>query len=142
MKKFSRKKSQPLWLHKLDPALLSTDDLRTLNIGSKEELLETGYILINEDGLKLPQPIDGDIGIAELFIRNPVQVSSLDDLFDLLEINQGNPTKYCLAMKESAFDIQQQIFRKAFYENSQTFQDSMIFAEINNSRIGQKVGLK
>lgn len=54
MKKVSHKKSQPLWLHKLDPALLSVEDLRTLNIGSLDELQETGYILINEDGLKLP----------------------------------------------------------------------------------------
>ena len=112
--------------------MLSLDDLRALNIGSSDELQETGYILINEDGLKLPQPIVGDIGIAELFLRNPVQVTSIDDLFDLLEINQGNPTKYCLALKEQNFSIQQQIFRKAFYENSQTFQDSMIFAEISN----------
>jgi hypothetical protein len=59
----------------------------------------------------------------------------------LFEINQGNPTKYCLALKEQKFNIQQQIFRKAFYENSQTFQDSLIFAEISSQRLGRKVGL-
>jgi hypothetical protein len=42
------------------------------NIDSLEELLETGYIIVNEDGIRLPQPAEeSDISIALRFIQNP-----------------------------------------------------------------------
>lgn len=37
--------------------------------------------------------------------------------------------------------IQNKLFRKAFYENSQPFSDMLIFAEISDKRLAKKVGI-
>ena len=58
LKKVGRKKSQPVWVHKLDPAYFQSRDnealLKNLNIDNLSELENIDYVLINEDGLKLP----------------------------------------------------------------------------------------
>lgn len=147
LKKICRKKSQPLYLYKIDPATLDKDDLQNLkthfHIDNLEELSQTGYILINEDGLRLPQPAeDADSSVSEMFLRNPVQISNLDELYDLLEMNAKNPTKYIFIQKQDQMNLQNKIFRKAFYENSQVFQDMAVFAEISNNRLARKVGIE
>jgi hypothetical protein len=84
-----------------------TTVLQKFNVSSVEELKETGYILINEDGLRLPQPLqDADISVAEMFLRNPVQISSSDELYDLFDLNRGNPTKYLLTLKSDQMSVQ------------------------------------
>jgi len=56
---------------------------------------------VNEDGLRLPQPVEnGDVGVSEMFFRNPTQISNIDELYDLFDLNRGNPTKYILCMKQ------------------------------------------
>jgi len=59
IKKQCRKKSQPLYAYKIDANQEwdqdSVESLRKqFNIGSTDELREIGYILINEDGIRLP----------------------------------------------------------------------------------------
>lgn len=56
LKNISRKKSQPLYVYRLNPQdIKDTESLKKqFHIDSLEELKETGYILINEDGLRLP----------------------------------------------------------------------------------------
>jgi hypothetical protein len=59
------------------------------------ELGNTDYILINEDGLRLPMSKhESDAAIAVKFISNPVQINSIDDLYELLDLGKGLPTKY------------------------------------------------
>ena len=44
-----------------------------LNIDSYNEMLDTGYVLINEDRMKLPQPRErADPSISFKFLENPV----------------------------------------------------------------------
>jgi len=47
-----------MYVYKIDPAQFNYNDLQNLkmqfHIDSLEEMAETGYILINEDGLRLP----------------------------------------------------------------------------------------
>lgn len=67
IKKQCRKKQQPLYKFKIDPnGLYDIGDLKSqFSIGSKEELQETSYILINEDGIRIPQSKDSvDAAIA------------------------------------------------------------------------------
>jgi hypothetical protein len=45
-------------------------------------------------------------------------------------------------MKSSPMTIQNKILRKAFYENSSNFEDSIQFVEVSNSRVGSVIGLK
>jgi hypothetical protein len=74
--------------------------LKKLHVDSVEELKETGYILVNEDGLKLPQPLeDADFSVSEMFLRNPTQITNMDELYDLFEMNKENPTKYIVCPK-------------------------------------------
>ena len=106
-----------------------------------EELAETAYIVVNEDGLRMP--CDGnDSVLARKFIENPVQVGSVDDLYDLMEMNIGNPTKYVLVAKGADMKIQNKILRKCFYENSVAFDDMVIFAEVTSGRMQRKLNLK
>ncbi len=109
-----------------------------------DELADTSYVLVNEDSLRLPQPINsGDSSISLRFIQNPAQVASLDDLYDMLEVNKSSPTKYIMIKKGSdPLSIQQKIFRKAYYENGSMFTDMLVFAEISNARIAKKVGIE
>lgn len=65
----------------------------------------------------------------------------MDDLYDLFEMNHQTPTKYVMVQKQDEMSFQQKLFRKAFYENSQAFQDTIVFVEISNTRICRKVGL-
>ena len=37
---------------------------------------------------------EADAAIAVKFIQNPVQVNSVDDLYELLDLGKGLPTKY------------------------------------------------
>ena len=74
-------------------------------------------------------------------IANPAQIKGIDDLYDLIELNKGNPTKYLFIRRDSALTLQNKMFRKAFYENSVMFDDMMIFAEIQNPRLAAKLGI-
>lgn len=69
-------------------------------------------------------------------------MKSIDDLYDLLDLNKGNPTKYIFTRRDSTMNLQNKIFRKAFYENSAMFDDMVIFAEITSQRIAKKIGIE
>jgi hypothetical protein len=75
-------------------------------------------------------------------IQNPIFIDSTDDLFDLFDQFHAKPTKFVCGMKSSPMKIQNKILRKAFYENSSNFENTIQFVEINNSRVGSVIGLK
>jgi len=101
LKKVCRKKSQPLYVYRLADDFKEQQCLKFLHVDSVDELKETAYILVNEDGLRLPQPAEGgDVGVSEMFLRNPTQISNIDELYDLFDLNRGNSTKYILCMKQ------------------------------------------
>ena len=53
--------------------------LKVLHIDSIEQLLQTEYILVNEDGIKLPfETDDADTAIAFKFLQNPFKIESMD----------------------------------------------------------------
>ena len=56
MKRLAWKKNQPLYVLRIDPRdfLENEDELKKINVESAKALEETAYILVNEDGLKLP----------------------------------------------------------------------------------------
>lgn len=103
---------------------------------SPDELCDVDYILVNEDGLKMPMPKSArDIGIAIKFIQNPVQIGTREELYDLLDENRGNSTKYVFALRDSKLGIQTKMLRKAFYENSSMLDDMIIFAELTDASL-------
>jgi len=57
-------------------------------------------------------------------------IKSIDELYDLLEMNKNNPTKYIFTQRKSALSLQNKLVRKVFYENSSGFDDMIVFAEI------------
>ena len=70
-------------------------------------------------------------------------MASLDDLYDMFEMNKNSPTKYILIKKSSdVLSLQRKLFRKTFYENGSIFADAVVFAEISNQRIAKKVGIE
>jgi hypothetical protein len=56
LKRLAWKKNQPLYVLRIDPRdfLENEDELKKINVESAKALEETAYILVNEDGLKLP----------------------------------------------------------------------------------------
>lgn len=83
MKQLCWKKGQPLFLMKIDPKNFQNESaqslLKVLHIDSLEQLLQTEYILVNEDGIKLPFESDeADAAIAFKFLQNPLKIESID----------------------------------------------------------------
>ena len=73
---------------------------QALNVDSIHELEDTAYILINEERMKLPQPNEGtDPSISSKFIQNVIQVSDIDELYDLLDLHRGEAHKYAFMYK-------------------------------------------
>ena len=69
--------------------------MKVLGIQSLDELNETEYVIVNEDTLKLTQSkSEADISYVLKFIQNPIRIENEDELYDLLELNKGLPTKY------------------------------------------------
>jgi len=170
LKRLTRSKSQPLYLYKLHPSdFTSSEGLKeALNIEAREELENTEYILINEDGLRLPMSQgEADAAIAFKFMQNPSQVNNIDDLYELLDLGKGLPIKYFITQRvdqgilgkskrsliyksrlsnqknddRSCMSIQQKLLRKFFYENSANIDDLAIIAEITNAETAKKVGI-
>ena len=99
------KKSRPLFVFKIDPKEFKehSDALKTIfNMESADELAEMSYILINEDGIKLPQGRDGtaDPAISFKFLQNPVQIHDVDDLYEIFELNKDTPHKYFIMVRD------------------------------------------
>ena len=121
---------------------------QALNIDSVHELEDTSYILINEERMKLPQPRDGaDPAISSKFIQNVIQVSDIDELYDLLDLHKGEAHKYAFMYKTAnsepkSFSLQNKMFRKFFYENSAPVDDLITFVEVTSLRLAMKLGLK
>jgi hypothetical protein len=124
---------------------------KATNIGSREELLDPEYILINDSKLKLPfQKGNADTAIAFKFIQNPIQIGSEDDLFDLVEMNKGLPVKYfCTFVNKKAstssaqaedLTLQNKLLRKLFYENSSFMEDISEFVEISDAQCAERLG--
>lgn len=97
------RKDQPLFVLVIDPedftAQADQECLRNLHIDSKADLEETSYILVNEDGLKLPfQEGDADTAIGLKFLDNPIKVHTLDDLYEVLHLSKDLPVKYIFTL--------------------------------------------
>ena len=107
LKKLSRKKGVPLFAYKIDARDFNEESSwnvlkSALNVESVNELMQTSYILINEDRMKLPQPKeDADPAISFKFLENPLKVDNLDDLYDLLDLHKNEPHKYVCMLKNS-----------------------------------------
>ena len=76
-----------------------------------------------------------------------MKVASEDDLFELFEINKGQPTKYFMVVNEGfknpkEMNLSQKMFRKFFYENSSFIESETIFVEISSQKLASKMGLK
>lgn len=74
------------------------------------------------------------------------RIESLDDLYDFLHLNKGLPVKYILtkiaqSKGKPTLSLQNKLTRKFFYENSEPVDDLVLFGEIDNPRIAQKIGL-
>jgi hypothetical protein len=73
------------------------EQLKAINVESLQALRETAYILVNEDGLKLPfLDSELDMGIAAKFLTNPTKIETIDDLYEFLHLNKSLPVKYLL----------------------------------------------
>lgn len=62
---------------RIDPTdfLENEDELKKINVESVKALEETAYILVNEDGLKLPFLRESaDPGIASKFLQNVTRI--------------------------------------------------------------------
>jgi hypothetical protein len=138
------KKNQPLYLMQMDPKSFDAESLRVLNLESTEDL---AYVVVNEDGLKLPFNKDElDMGIVAKFLANPTKIDTIDDLYDFLHLNKGLPVKYIFTMVNHqkgrpVLSTQATLVRKFFYENSQPIEDLVMFGEVTNRRIAEKIGL-
>lgn len=114
---------------------------------SVHELNDTAYVLVNEDKMKMPQPRDtADPSISFKFIENPIQIDSIDDLYDLFDVHRGESHKYVCMVKDKGsapkdFSLQNKMFRKFFYENSAPLEDMVTFVEISSPRLAAKIGL-
>ena len=158
LKKLCRKKSVPIFAYKIDARDFAAsqdgegdDDWKVLrealNVETGHELMETGYILINEDKMKLPQPRENaDPAISFKFLENPIQVDDMDSLYDLFDLRKDEPHKYICILKNAKsepknFTLQHKLFRKFFYENSAPAEDMMSFVEITSPRLASKLGI-
>ena len=82
------------------------DTLKSVfNIDSLQELNDLYYIVVNQDRMKLP--VGGREGNEQIssaipikFCVNPMKIATEDDLFELFEINKGQPTKYFVVVNE------------------------------------------
>ena len=107
LKKLCRRKSVPLYAYKIDARDFKDEatwgKLREqLNVESVHELSETGYVLINQDGMKLPQARgNADPAISFKFIENPIAVNDLDDMYDLFDLHKNEPHKYICMLKNT-----------------------------------------
>ena len=72
----------------------------TFNIDSVEELNDIFYIVVNEDKMKLPigGRSDGSINVSSSiplkFVTNPTRIEDEEQLFEILDLNRGSPSKY------------------------------------------------
>jgi len=125
-------------LYKLDPRDFKLDVglLKKLNIDSIDTLEDTEYILVNEDGLKLPfSSNEVDSAIAFKFILNPTKIHTTEDLFDFLHLSKDLPVKYIfttvpIEKNKPMLSLQSKLVRKYFYENSQPVEDLIMFGEV------------
>ena len=88
------------------------------------------------------------IQTLERFVSNPIQISSKDELFDLLDLNRGQPIKYFVTTstakynferRRKIFRLNQQLFRKFFYDSSAFLEPEVVFAELTNPSIAKEV---
>ena len=121
---------------------------KTFNLhGGLEEWKGVSYIVVNEDGLKMPAFHGDGSAIPFKFLMNPTKIDNLDDLFDALEVNRGNNVKYVMICNPGThkspadMTIQQKLFRKFFYENSSFIDSEVKFIEVTNERVAARVGL-
>ena len=119
-----------------------------MNVDSVHELAETGYILINEERMKLPMPKERpDPALGSKFIQSVIQVSSVDELYDLFDLHKDEPHKFVCMLKSpnsepKDFSLQNKMFRKFFYENSSPVDDVMTFVEIKSLGLALRMGLE
>ena len=97
--------------------------------------------------MKLPQARErADPALSFKFIENPVQVASVDELYELFDLHKNEPHKFVCMLRDTKlaanlFPLQLKLFRKFFYENSSPADDLVTFVEVSNARLGEKLGL-
>lgn len=121
------------------------------NIESIEEFKDIFYIVVNEDKMKLPigGKSDGQVDVSSSiplkFVTNPLQIKDEEQLFELLDLNRGSPSKYFFILNQNnhtnpgqQMTIHQKLFRKFFYENSSFMDSETIFAEIIDPKLAKR----
>ena len=155
LKRIARKKSEPLYVYRIylqdfdsSPQILASH----FHIPSLSALAEYESIVINGDGMKLPiLPRDKDQGvsaaIAYKFLLNPTRIDSVDDLYEAFDVNKGTNVKYVLVYNPGGqrharlMTVQQKLFRKFFYENSNFLEPEVKFLEVTSAAVAQQVQL-
>ena len=80
------------------------------------------------------------------FVTNPLQVSTEDELFDLLDANRNQPIKYFVMANTASsksdpameMTLEQKLFRKFFYENSSFIDSECVFVEITDLKVAEQ----
>lgn len=153
LKKLCRRKGTPIFAYKIDAKQFQDEAdwgllKEALNVDDGNELMETRYILINEDKMKMPlAKASADPSISFKFLQNPEKISNIDDLYELFELHRNEPHKFVCMVKRAKsepknFTLQNKIFRKFFYENLAPAEDLMTFVEINSVHLATKIGLR
>lgn len=122
----------------------------TFNIDSIEELNDIFYIVVNEDKMKLPigGRKDGLVNVSSSiplkFVTNPIRIEDNEQLFELLDLNRGSPSKYFFILNQNnqrnpgkEMTVHQKLFRKFFYENSSFMDSETVFAEILDPKVAK-----
>ena len=98
-------------------------------------------------GGRLSGDSDVSSAIPIKFCVNPIKIDSEDDLFEIFEINKGQPTKYFAIINDGKFknptemSLNQKLFRKFFYENSSFIESETVFFEISSPKIAAQIGM-
>lgn len=122
----------------------------TFNIDSIEELNDIFYIVVNEDKMKLPIGgrkeglVNVSSSIPLKFVTNPIRIEDNEQLFELLDLNRGSPSKYFFILNQNnqrnpgkEMTVHQKLFRKFFYENSSFMDSETVFAEILDPKVAK-----
>lgn len=82
-------------------------------------------------------------------MTNPLRIVDEDGLFDIFDSNRGSPIKYFLIHNPNNFKnlsqqmtLEQKLFRKFFYENSQFMDSEVYFVEVTDPELAKKFGIQ
>ena len=92
---------------------------------------------------------DGSINVSSSiplkFVTNPTRIEDEEQLFEILDLNRGSPSKYFFVLNQNnqrnpgkEMSVHQKLFRKFFYENSSFMDSETVFAEITDPLLAKK----